>query len=129
MGMHSFGSLEHSWTPVLAGGRSGENKSINNLFLQHASKVVKTKLVTTSDEAFGILLFDKYIDKCKVTTAAATAPVTGGTGQDEANKKRKLRGKFTGKKIGHCKYGGWCHKHTTRFNELYRMVGEDRASA
>ncbi len=47
----------------------------------------------------------------------------------ESNKKSKQRGKFTGKKSGHCKYGGWCHEGTTRFNELSRMVGEDRASA
>ncbi len=33
------------------------------------------------------------------------------------------------KKSWHCKCGGWCHEGTTRFNELYRMVGEDRASA
>ena len=41
--MHSFGSLEHSWT-VSAGGGIGENKSINNLLQQHASQVVKTSL-------------------------------------------------------------------------------------
>ena len=33
------------------------------------------------------------------------------------------------KKSWHCKCGGLCHEGTTRFNELYRMVGEDRASA
>ena len=39
----------------------------------------QNKLVTTSNEAFGLLLFEnQYIDKWKVTTAAASAPVTGG---------------------------------------------------
>jgi hypothetical protein len=90
----------------------------------------QNKLVTKSDEAFGLLLFENYIDKWKMTTAAATVPpANNGAGQDETNKTSKLRGKFTGKKSGHCKYGGWCHEGTTRFNELYRMVGEDRDSA
>ena len=87
-------------------------------------------MVTRSDEAFALLLFENYIDKWKTKTVATPAPETDGAEQaGESNKRSKLRGKFTGKKSGHCKYGGWCHEGTTRFNELYRMVGEDRASA
>lgn len=90
----------------------------------------QSKLVTRSDEAFGLLLFENYIDKWKMTTTvAARASGNNGTGQCESNRKSKLRGKYTGKKSGHCKYGGWCHEGTTRFNELYAMVGEDRVSA
>ena len=85
----------------------------------------QSKLVTKSDEAFAFLVFENYIDKWKTTAVAAPAPEGGGAEQArQSTKKNKQRGKFTGKK-----YGGWCHEGTTHFNELYKMVGEDRASS
>lgn len=90
----------------------------------------QSKLVTKSDEAFGLLLFENYIDKWKMMKDTPPAPAAvGAQATVRANTKSKLRGKFTGKKSGHCKYGGWCHEGTARFNQLYKMVGEDRESA
>jgi hypothetical protein len=37
------------------------------------------------------------------------------------------REESTLKKSGHCKYGGWSRDGTSRFNELYNLVAEDRS--
>ena len=91
----------------------------------------QAKLVTKSDEAFGLLLFENYIEKWKKTMPVATMQLAddGTELADQRSKRSKLRGKYTGKKSGHCKYGGWCHEGTARFNELYNLVCEDRLSA
>ena len=114
----------------VSGRRYWGKQKYKQLVSTACEKGGESKLVTRSDEAFALLLFENYIDKWKTKTVATPAPETDGAEQaGESNKRSKLRGKFTGKKSGHCKYGGWCHEGTTRFNELYRMVGEDRASA
>ena len=77
------------------------------------------------------MLFENYIEKWKKTTPVATTQLAddGTELADQCSKRSKLRGKYTGKKSGHCKYGGWCHEGTARFNELYNLVCEDRLSA
>ena len=56
----------------------------------------------------------------------------GEVGTNASNQKKKgtkqIPGKYTAKKNGHCKYGGWSRAGTARFNELYSLVQEDRAS-
>ena len=112
------------------------------------------KLVTKSDEAFGLLLIDNYIDKWSTSlTRAADTETTmerdadaesladnagednnTGAENERSRKRRKkkgherLMGKYTANKSGHCKYGGWSRKGTRRFNEFYHLVHEDRAS-
>jgi hypothetical protein len=77
------------------------------------------KLVTKSDEAFALLLFDNYIKKWKKLTTMHVS--------DEGQEKLgRQRGKYT-KKSGHCKCGGWSRDGTARFNELYNLVAEDRS--
>ena len=50
--------------------------------------------------------------------------------QMESRKRRRKRvpGKNTKKKSGHCKYGGWSRAGMVRFNQLYNLVHCDRAS-
>jgi hypothetical protein len=43
------------------------------------------------------------------------------------NKRPRLRGKYSGKKSGHCKIRGWSCDGTARFNELYKLVQKDRS--
>ncbi len=77
-------------------------------------------IVTKSDEAFALLLMDYYLEKWKMilggeehSADAETVNNTNMTGEAEDNKRQgkktttKLPGKYTEKKIGHCKYGGW----------------------
>jgi hypothetical protein len=91
------------------------------------------KLVTKSDEAFALLLIDNYIDKWKDALTeeveARTDKVTEGDQSNNNKKSKRLTGKYTAITSGHCKYGGWSRDGTARFNELYNLVQEDRASA
>ncbi len=54
-----------------------------------------------------------------------------GTNASKQKKKgtKQIPGKYMAKKNGHwCKYGEWSHAGTARFNKLYSLVQEDRAS-
>jgi len=110
----------------------------------------RRKLVTKSDEAFGLLLIDNYFDKWSTTpTKVVRAGMTtekdtdaksdadpgndnNNTGAENDGTKKKgqerLMGKYTANKSGHCKYGGWSREGTKRFNEFHHLVQEDRAS-
>ena len=79
------------------------------------------KLVTISDEAFALLMYENYFDKW-TTQANATA---AGSVQRE---RKAIRGKYTVQNSGTCKYGGWSIDGMNRFNDLYALVKEDRKS-
>lgn len=94
------------------------------------------KVVTPSDEAFGLLLYENYIEKWIAVAAEEKnknkdAPAAE---QDNRNKKKgteRRRGKYTGaeSKTGQqCKFGGWSADGIRRFNALYAMAREDRES-
>ena len=78
------------------------------------------KLVTISDEAFALLMYENYEDKW-------TKQGSAQAGQSEQSRKKVIRGKYTLQNSGTCKYGGWSHAGMRRFNELYDLVVEDRA--
>lgn len=78
------------------------------------------KLVTISDEAFALLMYENYKDKW-------TKQGNEQAGQSVPSGKKVIRGKFTVQNSGTCKYGGWSHAGMKRFNELYDLVVEDRA--
>lgn len=92
------------------------------------------KVVTVSDEAFALLLFDNYIDKWVSAfereegqnTDASMASPTTASGR-KARKDRE-KGKYTAQKTGHCKYGGWSREGMARYNQFYHLVKADRAS-
>ena len=79
------------------------------------------KLVTISDEAFALLMYENYFDKW-TTQANATA---AGSVQRE---RKAIRGKYTVQNSGTCKYDGWSIDGMNRFNDLYALVKEDRKS-
>jgi hypothetical protein len=94
--------------------------------------------VSKSDEAFGLLLIDNYLEKWKILAEEETAGTKGAELVDNDNtteaeggptkkKPRRLPGKFTEKQSGKCKYSGWNHVGMKRFNELLIMIKEDRA--
>jgi hypothetical protein len=101
------------------------------------------KPVTKSDEAFALLLIDNHMEKWisalapeenmgtdAVAHDSNDGPREVGTNASKQKKKgtKRIPGKYTAKKNRHCKYGGWRRAGTARFNELYSLVQEDRAS-
>jgi hypothetical protein len=78
----------------------------------------RAKMVTKSDEAFALLLYENYIDKWAAWAATPTpADVDDddnripGDGEPDApvqgkKKRPRLQGRYTCNKNGHCKYGG-----------------------
>ena len=82
------------------------------------------RVVTKSDEAFALVLFENYIDKWKLQRQPV--PVDGANA-DNAGKKQRMKGKYTGTKNGLCKYGGWSVQGIDRFNDLREIVKQDRA--
>ena len=73
------------------------------------------KLVTKSDEAFALLMYENYLDKW-------TTQGNEQAGQSVQSGKKVIRGNS-----GACKYDGWSHAGMKRFNDLYNLVEEDRA--
>ena len=76
-------------------------------------------IVTVSDEAFALLLYENYIGKW--ITRYHNPPPPGEKG-------KKIMGKYTRSSIGYAEYGGWCEEGVIRFNELCAIVVEDRKS-
>ena len=109
----------------VCGRRSWGKQKNHDLISQATEKGGRSKVVTKSDEAFALLLFENYIEKWK---APPENPDDRELNAQGKRKQPRQRGKYTGIKSGHCKYGGWSHAGMARFNELYKLVEADRAS-
>ena len=77
-------------------------------------------VVTVSDEAFAILLYENYIDKWIARYHMERRGEKPGG---------KAKGKYTSSVTDHCLYGGWSAEGVTRFNALCAIVDKDRKSA
>ena len=106
-------------------------QKVNKLISDAREPGGRGRVVTKSDEAFALLLFENYIAKLQSPPPVAAEVENSGTGEQEGqskkNTKPKQLGRYTTKKNGHCKYGGWSHEGMARFNEFYRLVQADRA--
>jgi hypothetical protein len=130
-----------SFLECVCGARPWRNAKKTTL-VSKADDGHRGKLVTKSDEAFALLLIDNYMEKWISALAPEENMGTDAVAHDNNNspgevgtnamqKKRgtkRIPGKYTAKKNGHCKYGAWSRAGTARFNELYSLVEEDRAS-
>ena len=129
----------------VCGARQWRNAKKTTLVSKASTDGRGGKLVTKSDEAFGLLLLDNYMEKWKTVLAEEEQAraqaladndsdnTAGQVGRPNGKQKKKggtkIPGKYTAKKNGNCKYGGWSRAGTARFNKLYNLVQEDRASA
>lgn len=103
------------------------------LALNNASTATPGKIVTVSDEAFALLVYENYVDKWIKAAAKEEEEDTTEAGRDNQKKNKaaeRMRGMYTGAtaKSGQCKFGGWNRDGMVRFNELFALVKEDRAS-
>ena len=123
-------------------GANTWRKAKKTMLVSEARGDGNCKIVTKSDEAFGLLLIDNYLEKWETILEAGeesanTEPVnntntaeadTEAKGRQKKKRTKRLPGKYTEKKSGHCKYGGWSRAGMARFNQLYSLVNDDRAS-
>jgi hypothetical protein len=106
----------------------------------------REKIVTKSDEAFALLLYENYIDKWKTQgNIEGNEDEQYEDCEEEDNKKeddddsvhsagsqkmktisKAVRGKYTCHNNGTMKYEGWSDQGMTRFNELFDLVKKDR---
>jgi hypothetical protein len=109
----------------VCGRRNWGKQKHYELISKATEKGGRGKIVTRSDEAFALLMFDNYIDKW-TNPIAVTDQDAAGTNEQGKRKQPRQRGKYTAKKSGHCKYGGWSREGTKQFNQFYKLVQEDR---
>ncbi len=118
----------------VCGKRNWGRQKRHVLVLEGIEKGGRAKMVTKSNEAFALLIFENYVDMWATSTPDGSEHddrIPGG-GEPETTVRRKrkqlrLMGKYTHKKSGHCKYGGWSHEGISRLIDLYKLVHEDRA--
>ena len=124
---HSSGSLERTWNVYVEEGLGGSKRTMSS-FQKQPRKVGRGKVVTKSDEAFALLMFDNYIDKWTNPIAATDQDGASVVADKQGKRKQpRQRGKYTAIRSGRCKYGGWSREGTARFNQFYKLVQEDRA--
>jgi hypothetical protein len=80
-------------------------QKVNELISEAREPGGRGKVVTKSDEAFALLLFENYIDKWRSPPPVADEAEDSGTGQQEGQRKKnkakpKQQGACTGKKNG-----------------------------
>jgi hypothetical protein len=123
----------------VCGRRNWGRQKRFELVLKATVKGGRAKMVTKSDDAFALLLYENYIDKWAAWAATPTSADVDddddripGDGEPEApvqgkKKQPRLRGRYICNKNGHCKYGGRSSEGISRSNYLYKLVQEDRA--
>lgn len=113
-------------------GTSAWNNAKTKQLVSEARDQSGSKVVSVSDEAFGLLLIDNYMEKWRKRAtedeAARIKPVgdSATAGEDPGGKRTKTAGKYTGKAKGQCKWGGWNSDGIKQFNFLRKLVKADR---
>jgi hypothetical protein len=134
----SFGFFICSWNAFVGHERGEMRRNHVGIGVRDEHNGV---IVTKNDEAFAVLLIDNYLEKWKMilggeeqSADAETVNNTNMMREAEDNGRQgkkttaKLPGKYTEKKSGHYKYGGWSRAGMARFNQLYSLVNNDSAS-
>ena len=104
----------------VSGKRVWSRHKYHNLISEAVNRDTGVQIITVSDEAFGLLLLENYLDKWKKKFVAKANGVV---------LEKKLDGKYTASSKGNYAFGGWSKAGQKRFNYYVRMVKEDRASA
>ncbi len=98
-----------------ARGANAWRNAKKTMLVSEARHNNNSKIVTTSDKAFALLLIDNYLEKWKTLAAAGTGLVDKDNpaeadkaehGQKKATKKTKQQAGKNTEKQGTCKYGG-----------------------
>jgi hypothetical protein len=97
----------------------GRNKYYHRVSEAVIDRVGRDLVVTPSDEAFAILIYENYIEKWiarfhKESRGEKTEGI--------------MKGKYTSSVNNECMYGGWSMAGIKRYNELSSLVNQDRQS-
>jgi hypothetical protein len=103
---------------AVSGRRVWGRKKYYSKVSEASEKGTNEALVTVSDEAFAILLYENYIAKW----------IDRFVNKNTPGYISKVKGRYTSSPQGNCEYGGWTIEGVTRFNTLCRMVKADRRS-
>ena len=86
----------------MCGRRYWGKQKINAFISEARESGGRGRVVTKSDEAFALLLFENYIDKWQSPSPVADEVADSGVGEQEGQRKKKAqpkqRGTYAGKK-------------------------------
>ena len=125
--MLTYVSSEPSWLAwlYLASGVRKQCRLISEATMTGSDKA--KKLVTKSDKAFALLMYEKYINKWRKQEGNNEQSNEDERPAESMQEGKKvIWGKYTVQNSGTCKYGGWSHAGVERFNDLYNLVKEER---
>jgi hypothetical protein len=104
----------------VSGKRVWSRHKYHALISEAVNRDTGVQIITVSDEAFGLLLLENYMEKWKRRFVAKANGVV---------LEKKLDGKYTASTKGNFVFGGWSKAGQKQFNFYVNMVKADRAGA
>jgi hypothetical protein len=104
----------------VSGKRVWSRHKYHTLISEAVNRDTGVQIITVSDEAFGLLLLENYMEKWKRKFVAKANGVV---------LEKKLDGKFTASTKGNFVFGGWSKAGQKQFNFYVNMVKADRSGA
>ena len=104
----------------VSGKRVWSRHKYHTLISEAVNRDTGVQIITVSDEAFGLLLLENYMEKWKRKFVAKA---------NGAVLEKKLDGKFTASTKGNFVFGGWSKAGQKQFNFYVNMVKADRSGA
>jgi len=102
----------------VSGKRAWGKQKYTQLISEARSHEDGEKLLTVSDEAFGLLLVENYMDKWVKKFHLQRKGLPSG----------RIDGLYTAATKGNLVFGGWTKQGRNRFNHYCKLVQEDRSS-
>ena len=117
--MAAFSWFFSEFMECISGKRAWGKQKYTQLISEASSLDNGEKLLTVSDEAFGLLLVENYMHKW----------VKKFHIQRKGQPMGRLDGVYTAATKGNLVFGGWTKQGRNRFNYYCKLVQEDRSSA
>jgi hypothetical protein len=108
-----------SFLECVSGKRAWGRRKYHERVSDAKDKGTNELLVTVSDEAFALLLYENYISKWMTKYIEERTQIF-------QTENKRMNGKFTKSSTGNCEYGGWDEDGVRRFNQLCVLVQNDR---
>lgn len=103
----------------VAGVRTWGTQKYSNFITGSVDETTNITMVTVTDEAMALLLFENYREKW----------ITQFEMKARGEKPGRIDGKYTSSTKGHAEYAGWSEEGVKRFNYYCNLVVRDRESS